>query len=77
MHFTELSNIQSSQFMYQIQDEPVEITICTQKNIAKFKCGDMITHISLTTGSFVSVDDNDKFDTTPIIFFTSSMIDKL
>lgn len=65
-----------SSFIYQIQDEPVELTI-SKNRIAKFRTnGQEPVYVDLQTGKFTDISDNEIFDTVPILFMNWESVGK-
>ena len=66
----------SPYFIYQIQDEPVELTI-SKEGIAKFRTnGQEPVYVDLQTGKFITISGKEIFDTVPILFMNWDSIGK-
>ena len=66
----------ASQFIFQFQDEAIEITV-SNTGIARFVMEGMETqYISLQTGYWVTPTEADVFDTVPIIIDSMEAIKK-
>ena len=71
-----MDNHGSSYFIYQIQDEPVELTI-SKEGIAKFRTnGQEPVYVDLQTGNFTNISGNEIFDTVPILFLSWESVGK-
>ena len=66
----------SPYFIYQVQDEPVELII-SKEGIAKFRTnGQEPVYVDLQTGNFTTISGNEIFDTVPILFMNWDSIGK-
>jgi hypothetical protein len=68
------------EFIYQVQNEPVELTISRDRDLVRFRTnGEDPVYTYLATGNFCfdkELIDNAVFDTTPILFMTRAMAGK-